>query len=124
MTPENPSERRVYVRMKRNFMLSYLHKTNLSQKMEITQLKNISTGGMCFVTTQKIESSTELTIELTTPYLANTTLLQGTVKDSHEKAKGILYETRLEFGDLNSKDKMVLTQLIEFFMSEDKARNE
>ena len=109
-------ERRQYERIKKSFILSYYKLANPERKFEITQLKNISYGGMCFITAQCYESSTKLGIELKTPYLAGTTHLEGVVLGSNEKMKNAIYETRLQFGPLEAEAKVLLGKLIELFV--------
>lgn len=117
---ENPRkqgiERRRYERIRKSFILSYFDMANPERKFEITQLKNISLGGMCFVTIRPFEPSTKLGIELKTPYIAGTTHLEGRVLQSHEKMKGMIYETRLEFENLDTEAKVLLEKLMEVFV--------
>ena len=82
MANESNEDRRQYKRINRSFILSYFDKEQPDQKIEITQLKNISLGGICFITTQSFEPSTKLGIELKTPYLSGTTYLEGSVMGS------------------------------------------
>ena len=82
---------------------------------DISQLKNISLGGMCFVTSRKYAPGTKMAIELKTPYLAGTTSLKGTVLESHEKAVNILYETRLMFDPLTPQAQVVLNKIVSYF---------
>ena len=120
--PKNPEkssgpERRKYTRIKKNFILSYFDVATPDQKFELTQLKNISQGGMCFITTRSFAPNTHMGVELKTPYLADTTYLEGAVLESHEKVTGMLYETRLQFTLLNPQAEFVLSKLIEFFVN-------
>ncbi|MCA9408913.1 MAG: PilZ domain-containing protein [Candidatus Omnitrophica bacterium] len=114
------NERRQHLRIKKNFILTYFVKEKPSEQFEITQLKNISRGGMCFITTQSFSKNQELIIELKTPYISDTVHLQGIVHESHQKVKNMLYETRLEFRKLNTEAKILLDKIIEFFKNEDK----
>ena len=116
-------ERRRHKRIRRNFILTYFEKNDPSQKYEITQLKNISAGGMCFVTTQQFAPKTLISVELKTPYLSDTTYLEGMVLESHEKAKGVLYETRLQFTELNAQASFIIEKLVEFFNKGDNAHH-
>ena len=116
MNKESNEERRQYARIKKSFILSYYDPENPDHKIEITQLKNISFGGMCFITGQNYEPSTKLGIELKTPYLAGTTHLEGVVLGSNEKMKDKIYETRLQFGPIGAEAKVLLEKLIEFFV--------
>lgn len=116
MSNEPNKERRRYERIKKNFILSYFDQANPEHKIEITQLKNISLGGMCFITGQSYEPSTKLGIELKTPYLAGITHLKGTVVGSQEKMKGKIYETRLQFEPIETEAKVLLEKLIDLFV--------
>ena len=118
MNKQSEEERRQYERIKKSFILSYYDPETPDYKFEITQLKNISFGGMCFITGQNYEPSTKLGIELKTPYLAGTTHLEGVVLGSNEKMKGAIYETRLQFGPLEAEAKVLLGKLIKLFTEE------
>jgi len=119
MEKESNEERRQYERIKKSFILSYYDLANPERKFEITQLKNISYGGMCFITSKNYESSTKLGVELKTPYLAGTTHLEGAVLGSNEKMKDAIYETRLQFGPLEAEAKVLLGKLIKLFVEDE-----
>ncbi|VAX35769.1 hypothetical protein MNBD_UNCLBAC01-304 [hydrothermal vent metagenome] len=106
-------DRRKFPRINKNFILSYLDPSTSDKKYEITQLVNISTGGMCFVTTTQLESLIKIQIKLKIPYLSNNTHLCGKVLDSREKVKGIIYITRLEFEDLPPNAKLLVKEIID-----------
>lgn len=114
----NNEERRQYKRIKKNFILSYFDKANPAVKLELTQLKNIGVGGICFVTNKTFDPGTVIGIELKTPYLSDTTYLEGTVLESHERVQNVIYETRLEFNELSEEAKYLLNKMMEFFNSE------
>jgi len=80
-------------------------------------------GGMCFVTTRQFMPATKLGIDLKTPYLADTTYLEGMVHQSHEKVNNMLYETRLEFTSLKPDAEFLLAKLIEYFVTEANKHN-
>jgi c-di-GMP-binding flagellar brake protein YcgR len=111
-------ERRKYIRIPKNFILTYYAENRPTERRESTQLKNISRGGMCFITSTKFKPGLKLGIELKTPYLADITLLSGTIKESHEKIRNIIYETRLEFDPLNPQSDMLIKKLEEYFRKE------
>ena len=109
------SDRRRHRRIKKNFILSYFEKTNPQEKFELTQLKDIGKGGLRFITTRKFAPGTLLGIELKTPYISETTYLEGEVLDCIEKVKNMIYETRLQFTLLNTQAEFILNKLIEYF---------
>ncbi len=114
--PSPKEERRKYKRINKSFILTYYDKSNPQEKYEITQLRNIGMGGMCFVTTRTFPSGTHLFIDLKTPYLTDITHIHGSVQESHEKVKDMLYETRLKFEHLNAEAEYVIAKLMEVFL--------
>ncbi len=108
-------ERRKYIRIKKHFIISYYDKHDPTTKHEISQIKNISLGGSCFVTSQYWPPTTKIGIELKTPYLAGTVHLEGTVLESHEKIPNLLYETRLVFDQLTPQAEFVLNKIVGYF---------
>ncbi len=123
--PDNPEkrenkmdqERRRGRRILKHFILSYFEKEYPDRRYELTQLKNISHGGMCFITSQKFDPGIKLGIELKTPYVAETTYLEGVVLESHEKVRNMIYETRLKFEFLDPQGEFWVAKLIEFFVN-------
>jgi len=116
--PEDKPERRVYKRIKKHFILSYFELTNPEIRYDASQLKNISLGGMCFVTAKPFSRGALLGIELKTPFMAELTHLEGSVLESHEKLKNIIYETRLKFENLTPQAEFVISRLIQYFEKE------
>ena len=110
-------ERRRSQRIRKHFILSYFEKDYPDRRYELTQLKNISHGGMCFITSQKFNPGVKLGIELKTPYVAETTYLEGVVLESHEKIRSMIYETRLKFEFLDPQGEFWVAKLIEFFVN-------
>ena len=111
----NQKERRRYVRIKKNFIVNYYIKDNPTHKFEITQLKNISLGGMCFITSMGFPVGTKISIELKTPYISDKTYVEGTVLESHERIYNILYETRLQFEKLNEQAEFLINKMVQIF---------
>ncbi len=115
---ESIPERRKYVRIAKNFIVKYYDKANPTVKYEITQIKNISRGGMCLITSHRFDPSTKLMIELRTPHFTDLTVLEGTVLESHEMVANIIYETRLKFDALTQQAEFLLEKMIEFLQKE------
>ena len=117
-------DRRKYLRIKKHFILSFYDKKDPTVKHEVSQLKNISLGGSCFITIRPYESSTKLVLELKTPYLAGTIHLEGTVLESLEKVPDLLYETRLVFDALSPQAEFVLNKIVNYFQEGSKKDHE
>lgn len=105
------SERRQFVRIKKNYIIRFCEKNNPSLKFEVSQVENISRGGMCFSSTFLLAPGTDLAIELRTPYVADTIYLEGHVLNSHEKVKGLVYENRLKFYAIAPEAQIVLDKI-------------
>ena len=117
-------ERRHSDRIKKNFILTYYAKSDPEHKYEITQLKNLSLGGICCITSKTYAPETKIGLELKTPYISDTTYLEGIVLESHEKVKNIIYETRLKFEDLKPQAEFLLAKVIDYFLSGGKSHYE
>jgi hypothetical protein len=110
-SPKGPDERRKHVRVDRNFILTYTDKLTPNVKNEITQLRNISRGGMCFVATRSFEKSTVLLIEMRTPFTTGSIMLEGIVLESRERIKGMIYDVRLQFQNLPPQASDILEKI-------------
>ena len=117
-------ERRKYLRIKKHFILSFYDKRDPAIKHEVSQLKNISLGGSCFITIHPYEPSTKLVVELKTPYLAGTIHLEGVVLESLEKVPDLIYETRLVFDSLSPQAEFVLNKIVNYFQEGNKKNHE
>jgi hypothetical protein len=117
-SPDDKPERRRYKRIRKHFILSYFELANPTVRYDASQLKNISLGGMCFVTAKPFPIGTLLGVELKTPFMAELTHLEGSVLESHEKLKNIIYETRLQFENLTPQAEFILSRLIQYFEKE------
>ena len=112
-------ERRQYLRIKKHFVITYFDQTNPSVRHEVTQIKNISKGGACIITSMHVLPGSRLTIELKTPHMHDLTALQGIVLGSHERIHNIVYETRVQFENLSEQAVTVLNKIEEIFKKED-----
>ncbi len=111
----NKEERRRYLRITKHFILAYYDKEHPQRRFDASQLKNISMGGMCFLTAQYYKPESTLCIELKTPYLTGTVYLEGKVLGCVEKLPGIIYETRLTFQKLSTQAEFVLNKIVDYY---------
>ena len=107
-------DRRKHVRIHKNFIMSYHDKNNPQIKYDISQLYNISKGGMCFIATHKFAPLTELAIELRTPYLADAVHFEGSVIESKDKIPNMLYEIRMVFKNLSPITEGILEKIEQY----------
>ena len=111
-------DRRQHVRIHRNYILSYHLKGKGNVKYEMSQVNDISKGGINFIVNTPFEPGSELIIELKTPFLSDNVILEGVVLGSKEKIQGLLYEARVQFHKLSPEAQDVLDK-IERYSSED-----
>lgn len=113
--PQNSgSERRKHIRIDRNFILTYYDKQAPNVKNEITQLRNISRGGLCFVSTRSFPVSSELIIEMRTPFTTGTVLFEGVVLESRERIRNLIYDVRLEFRNIQPAAQEILEKIEQY----------
>ena len=108
---ESFKDRRQHVRIYRNYILSYHLKGKGNVKYEISQVNNISKGGINFISTAPFDPDSKLIIELKTPFLSDKVELTGSVLGSKEKIQGILFEVRVQFQDLSPQAQNVLDKI-------------
>ena len=122
--PANQPDRRQYKRISKHFIVRYYDLTYPDLKYEATQLKNVSIGGVCLITAKMFTPSTRLAVDLKTPFQAEMTHLEGVVLESHERIRGVIYETRMKFNDVKPEAEFVLNKLVEHFEKEEGLKNE
>ena len=94
-------ERRRYPRLKANFVISYRIK-HIPKDYDLSQTKNVSQGGLLLTTNKKFTPGTQLALTIKFPFVPQKIDVLGTVIDSTEIVKNIIYETRLFFVNLNA----------------------
>ena len=109
--PENFQNRRKFVRVYRNFICSYWLKGKEETKIEISQINNISQGGLNFSSTFAFDQGVLLEIELKTPFISEKVNLEGIVLESREKISNLIFEVRLEFQNVSEQAKDVLEKI-------------
>ncbi len=95
-------ERRKFPRLSANFTVSYKIK-NIPENYDFSQTKNVGQGGVLLTTTRKFEAGTPLALLVKFPFLPQRLEILGTVVDSKEISKDLIYETRLAFSDTDNK---------------------
>lgn len=96
------SEKRKYPRIESNFVVSYRVKQVLD-KYDLTQTKTVSQGGLLLTTKKKFDKGAILSVTVRFPFTSTRIKLTGRVVDSKEMAKDCIYDTRIEFIDLDEK---------------------
>jgi ribosome recycling factor len=113
-------ERRKHERIMRKFIVSYRPVAERSATFDISQIKNISLGGMRFIASRYFELDAMLEIELQTPFIKELLTLQARVLESKEVVVDMIYDTRVIFPELNEEARHYLTKITEIFTKKNK----
>lgn len=119
MSTQQPqgAERRQFARIKKNYIIRFIDKNSPSQNYEVSQIENISKGGLCFSARAPFKEGATLAIEVHTPFLSESVLVDGEVLHVREKIKGMVYEIRVRFVDVPSAVLAVLDKIEQYHNS-------
>ncbi|MBI3602655.1 MAG: PilZ domain-containing protein [Candidatus Omnitrophica bacterium] len=111
---ESFKNRRKHMRIYRHFILRYYFASDPSAKKEVSQINNISRGGINFSAAAPLKLGEALEIELKTPFLDENLCLQGVILECREKIPQIIYEVRLQFKDISQQAKDILAKVEQY----------
>ncbi len=103
-------ERRRYPRTNAAFLISYKNMHSDSD-FNISQTVNISQGGMLLTTSELFPKGTMLKMLTSFPFFSQRISLSGKVVRQREVARGLIYETGIEFANL---EQVIFDKLGEF----------
>ncbi|MBF0387290.1 MAG: PilZ domain-containing protein [Candidatus Omnitrophica bacterium] len=107
-------ERRQFIRIEKHFILRFYLKVNPALEFEISQIENISKGGLCFTSTLSFKKDDLVVVELRTPYLTNVVNFEGTIVAIQEKVKGMIYSNHLQFQNIDPAAATILEKIEKF----------
>ncbi|MBF0490662.1 MAG: PilZ domain-containing protein [Candidatus Omnitrophica bacterium] len=116
---ESFKNHRQHVRIYRNFILTYHLVTNPSAHQEVSQINNISRGGVSFSVTAPLKVGEQMGIDLRTPFLSEGIYLQGEVLECREKIAGLIYEIRLQFKEPSTLAREILVKIEQYSVKEE-----
>ena len=99
------------MRIYRNFILSYHEKGKAIIKHHVSQVNNISKGGMSFSSTYPLKQGAVIMIDLKTLFIADSIRLEGVVLECSEKIPEMIYEIRLQFQETPAQVLSVLEKI-------------
>lgn len=108
-------ERRSHERIKRQFVVNYKVRGK-EGKYDVSQIKDISEGGLFFTTSTDFLKDTILEVELKTPVSALGINLLVKVIESKQVVKGLIYNTRVNIIEIDDSSKVLLKQTVDFFI--------
>ena len=96
-------ERREHPRTDANLVVSYRVK-NFASDYDISQSKNVSQGGMLLTTNRQFGPGELLLMTLRLPFMPDAMEVTGRVVASTEIVRDLIYDTRIQFANLNAGD--------------------
>jgi len=110
----NQPNRRKFSRINRSYIISYTPVNVGELKYDMSQTKDLGEGGLSFIADKGFEKGTILKIKLRLPEFLDYVIVQAKVVDSKQRAKGIIYETRASFIDVEQKIKDSINRLVNY----------
>ena len=108
---ESFDDRRKDQRIYRNFILTYREKDRSGTRHDISQVNNVSKGGMSFSSTHPIEQGGVVLIDLKAPFISDQVCLEGIVLQCREKISEMIYEIRVQFQEIPDQALMALEKI-------------
>lgn len=118
MTYTGP-ERRKHPRVAGKFVVSYRVKAEVDN-YDITQTRNLSLGGMLLTTNRNFSPGTILAIDVRLPFFIDAISFTGKVLDSKEVVKELIYDTYIQFLDIDSKAEGIVKDTVGYYLKTQK----
>lgn len=114
MNYEGP-ERRQKPRVAGKFVVSYRVKAEVDN-YDISQTRNLSLGGMMLTTNREFPPGTVLAIDIRLPFFIDAIHITGRVIDSKEVVKDLIYDSRIQFLEIDSKAEGIVNDTVGYYL--------
>jgi hypothetical protein len=108
---KDKTERRKSPRADANIVIRYQILEEL-QDYDVSQSKNVSSGGLLLTTNRAFQSGTHLAMTVFFPFMNNATEVTGTVVKSREILEDLIYETHIQFHGFEEKMRAELEEFV------------
>ena len=113
----NPwEERRKHPRIEKHFIITYFDLDKSDAEHCISQIKNISRGGICFSGSFAFIPGTRLQAMVKTPYMGQTVNFETRVIDCEEKIPNTVYNIRAKIENATPQTEEILQKIEESFL--------
>lgn len=113
------TERRKNPRITGRFIVSY-RILQEDDRVDVSQTKNVSLGGMLLTTNRQFNPGTNLVLEIRLPFDPNPIMLIGKVLESWEITKDLIYDTRIEFLAVDEIHRKIISQTVDYYQKKEK----
>ena len=112
-------DRRKQPRIAGKFVVSYRVKVEINN-YDISQTRNLSLGGMLLTTNRVFSHGTILIIDIRLPFFIDAISFTGKVLDSKEVVKELIYDTYIQFLDIDSKAEGIVKDTVGYYLKTQK----
>ena len=112
-------ERRKKPRIAGKFVVSYRVKTDIDN-YDISQTRNLSLGGMLLTTNREFSPGTLLAIDIRLPFFIDAINITGKVVDSKEVVKDLIYDTRIQFLEIDPRTEGIVNDTVGYYLKTQK----
>lgn len=109
------TEKRKFARADCHFFVSY-RQSDVADKTDTSQLKNISAGGALFTASRFFEKGAMLYLKLRLPVSPYPLMLAGKVIESRQLAREYIYDTRIEFSGIDAHSSSLINEVVGFYL--------
>jgi hypothetical protein len=109
------SERRKHPRINNRFIVSY-RLLQKQDRVETSQTKNLSIGGLLLTTNRKFQPGTSLALEIHLPFDPYPITIIAKVLQCHEVTKDLIYDTRLAFIKIDKRHHKVIANTVNYYL--------
>lgn len=112
-------EKRKFPRVAGKFVVSYRVKADVDN-YDISQTRNLSLGGMLLTTNRNFPYGMILAIDIRLPFFIDAISLTGRVMESKEVVKDLIYDTRIQFLEIDPKVEGILNDTVGYYLKTQK----
>lgn len=116
------AERRRFKRLNKQFVVRIQAVGNVSKGWDIVMIRNISKGGMCFMTSDELKTGDTLNFKINVKLNHNTILCDGTVIRVRTIRKPNVYEVGISFKDIQGADGDLISSTVEEILTKEPDR--
>ena len=118
LADKNPPqhERRQHPRIEKHFIITYYDLDKSDAEHFISQVKNISRGGICFSSSLAFTPGCRLQAMIKTPYMGQTINFETRVIDCEEKIPNTVYNIRAKIENKTPQTEEILHKIEENFL--------
>ncbi|HNX81583.1 MAG TPA: PilZ domain-containing protein [Candidatus Omnitrophota bacterium] len=110
-------EKRRFPRAAVNAVLEYVKYDRVERSLYITGAKNISEGGLCLITFERLEPGSEIELKFTLPEINQSIVAHAQVRWVKELAVEqasplVVFQQGVQFVNISSKDRKTISEYV------------